>query len=321
MAGNAKDARNKVKDLSGLVLQPGENHYAAFIGACSDKSHEIQQLYDAHRTRRNQQQRELFLSPNFDGVKIDQHLLRLERPSIQPGFRDQRHCLTFWARPPIHLLALAARIQDMLAQAAPNVWFMPTYRMHLTTLEVDFCKTPDEIASLVSALRPALPTLASYTHTHRARLVKPLISYDLSAFALSFLPASHEPLLSPLADDSDAQQGVIQGDSYTYHHLRRDMFDQVRSAHVDINSRYQVPSAHITLGRYLDQSDHDTTEKRHKWIDTIHRINTWLQTEIWDKPGAEFIGEWVVGHEKGLDVRCGTLWYGGGRTIMMGEGF
>lgn len=30
------DARNKLEDLSGLVLKPGENPYAAFIDACHD---------------------------------------------------------------------------------------------------------------------------------------------------------------------------------------------------------------------------------------------------------------------------------------------
>lgn len=39
MADNtvSEDARNKLEDLSGIVLKPGENPYAAFIGACNDK--------------------------------------------------------------------------------------------------------------------------------------------------------------------------------------------------------------------------------------------------------------------------------------------
>lgn len=82
-----------------------------------------------------------------------------------------------------------------------------------------------------------------------------------------------------------------------------------------------MPSAHITLGRYLDESDHDTPEKREAWDGAVDGVNQWLEREVWDRPGADFVGEWVVGHEKGLDARAGTLWYGGGRTIMMGEGF
>lgn len=33
MASNATD---KLQDLSGIVLKPGENPYAAFIGACNN---------------------------------------------------------------------------------------------------------------------------------------------------------------------------------------------------------------------------------------------------------------------------------------------
>ncbi|KND89672.1 hypothetical protein TOPH_05671 [Tolypocladium ophioglossoides CBS 100239] len=196
--------------------------------------------------------------------------------------------------------------------------------MHMTALEVAFSKTPDEVASLVSTLRPAIPAIASHTHSHRARLVKPTVSYDLSAFALSFLPASGEAPLSPAPPAPtapDPPQGITRGDAYTYHHLRRDVFDRVRAAGLDVGSRYQVPSEHITLGRYLDDADHATPEKRERWVRAVDHVNEWLQTEVWDKADAEFIGEWVVGQEKGLDARDGTLWYGGGRTIMTGEGF
>lgn len=200
---------------------------------------------------------------------------------------------------------------------------MPTHRMHMTTLEITFSKTPEEIGSLVSIIRPAIPSIASYTHTHRSRLVKPMVSYDLSAFALSFLPASGEATLSPapVSPDAPVNGPVTQGDDYTYHHLRRDIFDKVKEAGIEVGSRYQVPSAHITLGRYLTDEEHDTPEKREKWVKAIDDINAWLESEVWDQQDAQFIGEWIVGQEKGLDVRNGTLWYGGGRTILLGEGF
>ncbi|UKZ73038.1 hypothetical protein TrVFT333_000677 [Trichoderma virens FT-333] len=294
------DAKNKLEDLSGIVLKPGENPYEAFIQACNNKPEEIQALYHAHRTKRNGLQKEKFLSPDYKELVIDQCLLRLENPDIEPGFRDERNCLVIWARPPIHIIELAAKIQALLQEASPKIWLMPTHRMHMTTLEITFSKTPQEIDSLVSVIRPAAPSIASYTHTHRSRLVKPMISYDLSAFALSFLPAS---------------------DDYTYHHLRRDIFDKVKEAGVEVGSRYQVPSAHITLGRYMTDEEHDTPEKREKWVKVIDDINAWLEKQVWDQQDAQFIGEWVVGQERGLDVRNGALWYGGGRTIVLGEGF
>ncbi|KAK6451742.1 hypothetical protein FP744_10007993 [Trichoderma asperellum] len=316
------DAKNKLEDLSGIVLKPGENPYEAFIRACNNKPQELQALYNAHRTKRNALQKEKFLSPEYKELVIDQCLLRLENPEIEPGFVDERNCMTVWARPPSHIIELAAKIQARLQQTSPKIWLMPPHRMHMTTLEVAFSKTPPEIGSLVSALRPAIPSIASYTHTHRSRLVKPMVSYDLSAFALSFLPSSGEPTVSPLPVAPDVSAGaVIQGDDYTYHHLRRDIFDKVKDAGIEIGSRYQVPSAHITLGRYLTDEEHDTPEKREKWVKAIDDINSWLENEIWDQKDAQFIGEWIVGQERGLDIRNGALWYGQGRSVLVGEGF
>ncbi|RCI09069.1 hypothetical protein L249_5100 [Ophiocordyceps polyrhachis-furcata BCC 54312] len=280
----------------------------------------IQSLYEKHRSDRCAASRERLLSPTFTSLSIDRHLLRLERPDVEPGFRDDRHCLVFWARPPIHTLRLADEIQRRLRAVAPNIWMMPTYRMHLTTLELAFSKTADEIAALLNLLRPAAADIGSYTHSHRARLVKPRVSYDLSAFAVSWLPANGEPTVSPAPTPPD-KGTKTQDDAYTYHHLRRDVSDLVREADVPVASRYQVPSAHVTLGRFLDDADHDTVEKREAWAAAVDRVNDWLETEVWDKADAEFVGEWIVGQEKGLDLRAGTLWYGGGRTVLMGEGF
>lgn len=192
----------------------------------------------------------------------------------------------------------------------------------MTTLEVAFSKTPREMRELVSALRPSIPGIVSYTHLHRTRLVKPMVSYDTSAVAVSFVPAAGEETLSPPPTAPDAPADAItHGDGYTYHHLRRDVFDQVHQAGLEVGSRYQVPSAHITLGRFLDEADHDSAEKRALWVEAIDEMNAWLERDVWHHKDAEYIGEWVVGHEKGLDARTGTLWYGGGRTILLGEGF
>lgn len=198
---------------------------------------------------------------------------------------------------------------------------MPPHRMHITALEVTFSKTPEQVGAIKEVLEPSIPTIASYTYRHRARLVKPLISYDLSAFAVSFLPASGEACLSSPPTGVDTIDVAEQGDQYTYHHLRRDVWQLAQDAGITIDSRYIVPSAHITLGRYLTDANHATPEQRKKWVETIDEINQWLEAEVWDQPGSELIGEWLIGQEKGLDVRVGTLWYGGGRTLLMGEGF
>ncbi|KFA79388.1 hypothetical protein S40288_06074 [Stachybotrys chartarum IBT 40288] len=326
-----EDTRNKLEDLSGIQLRPGENPYAAFISACDNRHastisqplrvDEIRKLYAAHRTKRNAQQKEKFLASDFKELIIDQYLLRLEVPDVEPGFKDPRNCFVFWARPPDHVIRLATHVQQRLKDAAPGVWLMPAWKMHMTVLEVAFSKTPEEIGSLVSTLRPSIPSITSHTRLNRSRLVKPMISYDLSAFALSFLPASGESSISPAPVAPDVEEGVVKCDDYTYHHLRRDIFDKVKDGGVEVGSRYQVPSAHITLGRYLNHDDHDTPEKRQKWIQAIDEINQWLEDQVWDVSNGEFVGEWIVGQERGLDARNGPLWYGGGRTILLGEGF
>ncbi|KAI0102058.1 RNA ligase/cyclic nucleotide phosphodiesterase [Nemania sp. FL0031] len=315
------DVKNKLEDLSGVVLKPGENPYNALIEACHDDPAEIQALYAAHRIRRNAQQKDKFLDTNFKELIIDPYLLRLENPHIEPGFKDTRYCMTFWGRPPIHILELAGAIQEKLKQVAPDIWLMPQHRMHITTLELAFCRTAEEIEELKETLKPAIPTIASYSYLHRARLVKPMISYDLSAFAVSFLPAAGEPVVSPAPVAPDNAAVLKQGDSYSYHHLRKDIWDQAKGAGITVDSRYIVPSAHITLGRYLTHNDHATPEQRKKWVDTIDEINEWLETEVWGDPSSELIGEWIVGQERGFDVRVGNLWYGGGRTVLLGEGF
>ncbi|KAK4126665.1 hypothetical protein N657DRAFT_640525 [Parathielavia appendiculata] len=323
----------KFEDLSGLEIKPGDNPYDALINACHGSAAEMQARYATHRATRNAQQRGNFLTPEFKGLSIDPILLRLENPDIEPGFKDPRNCLVFWARPPDHIVRLASHLQTLLAKAAPGLWLMPAHRLHLTTLEVAHSRTAEEIASLVSALRPALPAMAGLTFARRSRLVKPMISYDLSAVAVSFLPASGEEVLSPppapLSSDHVGQNGqngqpdqstAEDPDAYTYHHLRRDVFTMA-SEKVAIASRYVVPSAHITIGRFLTQKDHETPEQRERWIRTIEDINKWLEDEVWDVKDGEFLGEWMVGKERGLEARCGTLWYGGGRTILAGEGF
>jgi len=275
--------------------------------------------------------------------------LRLERRFIEPGFTDPRHCLVVWARPPDHVVKLAVQLQSMLKEAAPgkwsslnlseirgllsfeltndliieivDLWLMPPHRMHMTALEVTHSRTPTEIDALVTVMRGHLAGITSYTHAHRARLVKPMLSYDLAAIAVSFLPAAGEKVLSPRPVPPEPDDRGTRNDEYTYHHLRRDLFDLARASGVRIDSRYVVPSAHITLGRYLGQDDHATPEARASWIEKIDKINDWLKREVWGRIDGDYTGEWIVGQERGLDARSGPLWYGGGRTIVMGEGF
>lgn len=198
---------------------------------------------------------------------------------------------------------------------------MPLTNLHLTALELTHSLTEPEIIIMISELGlSAINSMTDYTYDHRARLIKPMISYDGAALALSFLPAAGEGLLTTKSNSSDGR--TQEDDKFTYHHLRRDLFNIAKQT-VPINSRYVVPSSHITVGRFLTQEDHDSAEKMELFINKIDEINTWLQEEYWPKDDGKRReeGEWIVGQEKGLDFRQGALWYGGGTTVRLGKGF
>lgn len=193
---------------------------------------------------------------------------------------------------------------------------MPLSCLHINVFEITHSRTADEISALESRLSPNASEICDWTFSHRARLVKPLLGHDASAVALTFVPAAGEGLTEQ------------KDDGYSYHHLRRDIYDLSVSTGVEITSRYTVPSAHLTVARFVSQDDFVGTDGKidprtvKGWVDTLKEINEWLQREYWPgEDGIETGGEWVVGQEKGLDHRKGTLWYGGGETILLGKGF
>jgi hypothetical protein len=100
------------------------------------------------------------------------------------------------------------------------------------------------------------------------------------------------------------------------------------TAGVKVASRYVVPSAHLTIGRFITKKDFETANgeidhtKVSQLVATIESINAWLQEEYWPTDGKiQEGGEWIIGQEKGLECRKGTLWYGGGERIHLGKGF
>ncbi|KAL8779839.1 MAG: hypothetical protein Q9213_006754 [Squamulea squamosa] len=268
---------------------------------------EIQARYTKHRKTRNSLQRERFINGG-SGFIIDPILYKLVHPKQYPDFADARNCLVFWARPPLHVRSLVADIQKQLTDIAPALWLMPVERLHMTALEIDFARTPHDIEEIISTMSGKIPNITDYPFAHRARLIKPMLSYDTAAVALSFVPAAGESLSEGRSSSAD---------DYTYHHLRRDLFNLSKSAGAEVASRYVVPSAHLTIARFINQSDISRSEedetpdpsKVHELLDHIDMINADLQHRYWPK-GVEPIkagGEWIVGQENGLDCRKGTL--------------
>lgn len=133
------DAKNNFEDLSGVDIASYANPYDALIIQSQDDpvkrspSHglsetlandtskvQIQNLYETHRTTRNGQQRAKLLSLDFSGLILDPILQKLTDLSLEPGFKDPRHCIVFWARPPAHIRALVDKIQQQLLTLAPS---------------------------------------------------------------------------------------------------------------------------------------------------------------------------------------------------------
>lgn len=201
---------------------------------------------------------------------------------------------------------------------------MPLDSLHMTAMEVTHSKSAAEIDHLVSVLQSNCEKIADYPATHRSRLIKPMISYDSAALALSFVPA---------AGESVPEKWTSENDAYSYHHLRRDLHSMIEKAGVSVGSRYVVPSAHLTIARFntpnvfggdvKDISVALDLKKRKHWISEIETINKWLEAEFWPKEGEGIKagGEFIVGEEKGLDFRKGRLWYGGGETVYIGKGY
>jgi vesicle-fusing ATPase len=298
-------ASNPFLDLSVVDTTAFANPYEALLKATDNDSRKLQERYSIHRTNRNTQQKAKLLDPNFSGVIIDPILQRLEDQSLEPGYVDPRHCLVFWGRPPQHIKNLITKVQEKLQNVAPRLWFMPPENLHITILEITHSKTAEEIEVLKKQLAPVTDQVVNYTNvpTHRARLIKPLIGFDASALALSFVPA---------ASDSD---------TFSYHHLRRDVFSIVHGAGVKVDSRYVVPSAHLTIGRFITQADFAKEDssvdhtKVERLVQTIEETNEWLRAEYWGQESSESKGEWTVGDGAGIVLREGTVWYGGGETM------
>ncbi|KAJ6578228.1 RNA ligase/cyclic nucleotide phosphodiesterase, partial [Mycena capillaripes] len=276
------------RDLSDINIAAFDNPYDALISAPNDDPVRIQERYSTHRDTRNAQQKAKFLAADFAGVMPDPILQRLEDPSIEPGYVDPRHSLVFWARPPPKIKALVAEVQSRLQAIVPNLWLMPQTSLHMTALEITHSRTEADIAALVATMAPAIPAIVNHTTTHRARLVYPQLGYDTSAIALGFVPAARGEGRSRSSSNTDNDNST-HDDAYTYHHLRRDLFALCHAAGVDVASRYVVPSAHLTVARFVTTRDFEDAAGRvdgarvAALVAGIEEVNRWLREEFWPR--------------------------------------
>lgn len=197
---------------------------------------------------------------------------------------------------------------------------MPPDNLHLTILELAHSLTKPEIENLVQTLKSATnggpDQIREYPTTHRSRLLKPVVSFDSSALALSFLPAAGESIST-----NDTK------DEYSYHHLRRDIFELARQANISVGSRYIVPSAHVTIARFINHDGFTVRQVENEdeldrasirlLIEKIEEINQKLVSDYWPRSDGTIRDgcDWVVGDDKGFTIRRDRVWYGGGEDV------
>ncbi|KAJ5365099.1 Ribosomal protein L44e [Penicillium concentricum] len=293
----------------GPVHVTAENQFQQLITRSENDPKQLQIAYETHRSNRNASFRNQICQPGFYEWKEDKILskvLKAEKGSTD--LADPRHNLAFWARPPQHIGDLIYKIQQEIGPLiGPALWLVPSNHLHMTTLEIRSSLTGSEIDEIASSLEMSgsVAELANYTLTHRARLVKPVISYDISAVALSFVPAAGE-------EDHCEYSG--KDDQFTYHHLRSDLYNIVTQSGCPIAARYTVPSAHITIGRFIapsspqegeSDSPKEFEKKASQLVDKIEDLNHELRSNVWRRLGDPSQGQWVIGHEKGLELMKG----------------
>ncbi|OQD85120.1 hypothetical protein PENANT_c011G05513 [Penicillium antarcticum] len=287
-----------------------DNPFQVLIAESNDDPAQLQLRYETHRMNRNEQQRTKIIAEDFPGWSLDEILMRLDGPAKEEEFLDPRNCLVIWARPPPHICDIISFVQSELKDVAPSLWLMPAENLHTTILEVAHSLTETQIDDLAQTLKTStaitLSQLSDHPISHQSRLLKPMVSFDSSAMALSFAPA---------AGESSTDQSSGHDDQYTYHHLRRDIFDMVRKAGIPVASRYIVPSAHVTIARFITQdgfqvSGHVDHSRVKMLVDKIGEVNKKLETIYWPQTDGNqpAKGEWVVGQDKGLVIRRGRLW-------------
>ncbi|GAQ47187.1 unnamed protein product [Aspergillus niger] len=299
------------------------NPFDVLIAECQDDPKQIQARYEAHRSNRNVQYREKLLSPDFKGWQVDDILKKLHASANGETlpFVDPRHNLTLYARPPQHIRDLVAEVQQAIREIAPR-------QLHMTTLEIASCRPEPEVEGLVSQLQGSgvVPKLVDFLFHHRTRLVKPMISYDATAMALSFVPAAGE-------ETTTAHN--VDDDGYTYHHLRRDVSSIVTATGLQMKPRYIALSAHITIARFItrdgfvidnpNEAEDEAVDHARvaALVERVEKINEMFRTKYWFQGDGAISGkgEWLVGQENGLEFCKGTSFYGGGEAVVVGKGF
>lgn len=239
---------------------------------------------------------ELFSTTDNNPVTPDQalikHLARQKRLSSgqNPDNKDNTdgqeiNCCVIWARPPTAVLDTIQKIQHQLLELVGNdLYPIPRADLHLSVIELSHRHTVPQLrnvsdqigSSRIQEILDQVSTLST-----KPGLVSPTVSFDRMGIALNYLPSNADP--------------------YTYHHLRSDMHATALESDVKIDMCYTAPSAHITIGRFIDNRFFETAEARAKFVGIVKELN---EVQVKGQDG------WVVGEKQGLEVQLGYLKFG-----------
>ncbi|TGZ82199.1 hypothetical protein EX30DRAFT_218179 [Ascodesmis nigricans] len=305
---------------------------------------ELIQAYHIHRTNRNADQRTLHLTPTFHPTcdTILHGLITTKAPDLRNCLvlwaRPPPHIISLiseiqsrlsrfihdsdfdcikshWNNTSSDEVKLSRPCQGAFYTPRPieiaggtgesGVWWMPPTHLHMTVLEALHSVTTEEVNTAISKLPHGVNDLQEITDSlvngarQKVLLTSPRVGFDGSALAVGFIPVYEEDL------------GKGEGEKtkwYSYHHLRRDAWDEANKKGLNVQSRYVVPSAHVTIMRYVSE-DVKFVDGLERWMKGIEEVNEWLEREgdgvKWD----------ITGDPKGLVWRKGQLWYGGGETV------
>lgn len=207
-------------------------------------------------------------------------------PDEKDNTDDQEiNCCVIWARPPTAVLDTIQKIQNDLLQLVGNdLYLIPREDLHLSVIELSHRHTVPQLRNVsdqIGSSRIQEILDQASTLSTKPGLVAPTVTFDKMGIALNYLP-------------SDAG-------SYTYHHLRSDMHAMALESGVKIDMCYTAPSAHITIGRFIDNRFFKTAEARGKFVQLVKEFN---EAQRKDQDG------WVVGENHGLEVQLGYLKFG-----------
>jgi hypothetical protein len=256
----------------------------------------VQEAYETHRDTWRAKQFQLFSTTDTNPVTPDQalikHLARQKKLSSgqNPVDKDDTdvqeiNCCVIWARPPTVVLDAIQKIQNHLLELVGNgLYPIPRADLHLSVIELSHRHTVPQLRNVLdqigsSRIQDILDQVS--TLSTKPELVSPTVSFDRMGIALNYLPSDGNP--------------------YTYHHLRSDMHAMALESGVKIDMCYTAPSAHITIGRFIDNQFFETAEARAKFVDLVKEFN---KVQVREQDG------WVVGENEGLEVQLGYLKFG-----------